>query len=731
MARITRPGTDSGNRCRNDGRMAFARPLLLGLAMTVLVVTLAGLAGVAVAGNATDTTGEQKADGTVELWDGSTASSEVTTAQSATFEVSIANDYYVREDNLALVEVEITNSGSEDATKAIEWTARGSGDTPFLRTGSFNSTLAAGESETRTVEIDFSEIPAGTEFEFNVDSGDNAATKVLYEGSTDFVLDMDTEYQVEQGDVASLDGTVTNQGEVEGTREIGVEIYGSDGTVVGSDTATETLAGGETAAVTFEWDTAGVTPGSYEFVAAVENSDAVNDGVVHVEAPTAPATFEVEITHDQFPVTAGDAAEVTATVTNTGDESGSQTVGLTVSQGVGTVDETVVDLAAGESRTVTLVWNTSEDDDGSYIVEVASQDDAAEIIGTVESAADAPFVAVTALEANDPIPVGETLQVEGTVVNEGGSATTQEIVLRMVTEDPSSIAEVDSQTVTLDSGEATDVAFSWDSEWGDNPEGVDYFAEIASANDSERQAVDVQEAVEPAEFQVTILGSNAPVAAGETVEVDVQVENVGGTSGTQDVSLAIDGEVVTVESLTLDAGESVTLTFEWETEAAGDATATVSSDDDEETLDLTVHEAPYFEVEIQQVTTAEDGSVTVEATVENRGEVADTQTVTLTSEGAERDSLDVQLDSGESRTVEFSYDPSSEEGDVPFEIATRDSSDDGAITLESGDDSGSSSIINSTVSRLLMLVILALILIGYYVRRRMVDEEEGEGEAGL
>lgn len=92
------------------------------------------------------------------------------------------------------------------------------------------------------------------------------------------------------------------------------------------------------------------------------------------EADRDPAEFAVGIAESNSPVEAGEVLEISAGVTNIGEESGEETIPLTISD-VGTVDQVTVDLAGGDSAEITLEWNTTEGDSGDYSAEIRSGDD--------------------------------------------------------------------------------------------------------------------------------------------------------------------------------------------------------------------------------------------------------------------------------------------------------------------------------------------------------------------
>ncbi|ELY47279.1 DUF7282 domain-containing protein [Natronorubrum sulfidifaciens] len=86
---------------------------------------------------------------------------------------------------------------------------------------------------------------------------------------------------------------------------------------------------------------------------------------------------------------------------------------------------------------------------------------------------------------------------------------------------------------------------------------------------------------EPAEFAVSITGTNDPLEQGEPLEVDAEIENVGGEAGTQEIELAVGNAVVDTDTVSLEPDESTTLTLTADTATLepGDYPVTVSSED--------------------------------------------------------------------------------------------------------------------------------------------------------
>jgi uncharacterized protein YfaS (alpha-2-macroglobulin family) len=69
--------------------------------------------------------------------------------------------------------------------------------------------------------------------------------------------------------------------------------------------------------------------------------------------------------------------------------------------------------------------------------------------------------------------------------------------------------------------------------------------------------------VEPATFELSnLVIEPASVSEGESISISVDCINTGGASGSYDVILMVDGETEDTSTVTLDAGESTTVSFD-------------------------------------------------------------------------------------------------------------------------------------------------------------------------
>ena len=277
---------------------------------------------------------------------------------------------------------------------------------------------------------------------------------------------------------------------------------------------------------------------------------------------------------------------------------------------------------------------------------------------------------------NSPVDEGETLEVEARIENTGAQIDSQDIVMTVAG------IEEDRKTVSLDGQTAINKTFTWETEPGD---AGDYTVALSSEDD---EAITDAQVEEQAEFAVTINSTNSPVAVGETLEVEARIENTDDFEDTQEVVLNIDGNRTDSTNLTLDGGESETVTLEWATGDSdlGNHTAEVASETDADETDVRVQQPAAFAVTIDSTNSpvAEGEELNATVTVENVGDLPGNKTVTLSVGAVERDSTDVRLDPGESRAVTLTWETADgDAGDYTAEVAAGNGSDSAAVTVTS------------------------------------------------
>ena len=148
------------------------------------------------------------------------------------------------------------------------------------------------------------------------------------------------------------------------------------------------------------------------------------------------------------------------------------------------------------------------------------------------------------------------------------------------------------------------------------------------------------------------------MTAGETITVAYEVTNIGDVADTQDIGFAVNGTTEDTETgVTLNGSETFSGQFTYQT-VAGDAPAVnvaVLSADDSDSNTVTVNEPSSFVVDIVETNTPVEGEqLNVTTSIENTGDVQDSQEVTLDVGPLGTDSTTVTLGGGSSTNVTLS-----------------------------------------------------------------------------
>lgn len=197
------------------------------------------------------------------------------------------------------------------------------------------------------------------------------------------------------------------------------------------------------------------------------------------------------------------------------------------------------------------------------------------------------------------------------------------------------------------------------------------------------------------QFNVAIVGGNSPVTAGEDLSVQTEIENTGNQGEYQTISLNVGSLGSGSKSLYVGGGESKFQSFDIPTSPSDSGTysGTLRSDDDSDTSQFEVVDdtttSPYFDVQIQSINdpvTAGD-NVQVTVGIQNTGDEAGSQTISLDAGLIGSDSSSVTLAQGASTTKTFTLSTGS--SDAGSYTATVESDDDQASQqFEVVDNSG-------------------------------------------
>ena len=244
---------------------------------------------------------------------------------------------------------------------------------------------------------------------------------------------------------------------------------------------------------------------------------------------------------------------------------------------------------------------------------------------------DVPFDVVI-VDTNEPVAEGETLEVTVEVTNTGNASDSQQIHLKNA--ESEILDSAASPPVTLEPGASERVTLTWDLEKGD---AGTHDLRVSSNYGADTLTVDVEESVF---FDVEITETNAPITAGDRLNVTAEVTNPENVTGTEDVWLELDGSVADRHTLALEPGETdqIELALDSTNSDAGDRTlAAVTNGDRDATA-----------ISIDDPSTSSSSSSTIPTNVMKRdsGQFGGTDSTTVPGSDVERITFDDQTASG-------------------------------------------------------------------------------------
>ena len=605
---------------------------------------------------------------TVASADTSTTES-VTVKKPPTFEVTLDNvDSEVTAGEDITVDYTVENTGDVEGTQDIELLVGSSGGAPEKTT---QTTISGGQRTNGTFTYTTTEEEIG-EVAVTVNTEDDSSeqTVTVNEPPT-FEVTLDSVPEaVTARDTLAVDYTITNTGDIEGTKNVELRIDSGSGFTTEASTQT-TLTSGESASGTLTYDTVdGDVP---DVTANVWTEDDNSQQTVTVKELNA---FFITVEGTNAPVVAGEQLNVTAKIENTKDETNEQTIELQQFDGTG-VDSQQVSLGPGEMSTVDLSWETGTGDAGTNDVTVSSEDyDAAETVTLWQP----PDLQVTSVTPQAPVVEGEDLDVDVTVENVGEVAGTQEVALSV--DRGGTLERVDSQQETVAGGATSTVTRTYTTKAGDAPTVT---LKVATDNDSGTADATVQE---PADLQVSSITPQNPVTVGDILTVDASVENTGDVEGTGDVALEVSPaqngsfERVDTETVTVSGGATSASSLDYATRPNDpskiDVQALMVAGGSGVTGTVTVNEGPYFEVTPDIDSSVVEGeTLEIGYTVENVGQQKGTQSVAVNLNGSTAATNEYTLGPGETKTDTVTY--STVNGDLPALEVAIESDDDSAV----------------------------------------------------
>jgi hypothetical protein len=439
-----------------------------------------------------------------------------------------------------------------------------------------------------------------------------------------------------------------------------------------SDTVLETTdVGGSEATAAIELDGGCHGCPILVWVIGEDGATASESPWVIEEVDDEPGTRGVTITETNDPIDAGETLEITATVENAADDERTTDIDLIVGHDPELVDSQSVTVGGGDTEAVDLEFETAVvSRTQAFPVRAETEDDAdertVEVIGTENVALD-----VTINGTNAPVQAGEFLEVTAELDNVHDGELHREVQL-VVGHDPD---VVDTGVVSIDAGETETITMGYETALVERNQEFPVRVETEGGADE----VSVSVFVDESPLLVSILETNAPVFARDFLEVTAELENAGDSEASQEIELVVghDPQLVDSRSVTIDGGESETVSLGYETAAVRQTQAfpvRVAGDDDTAVRDVEVIGTEDVDGVVAlgdrhgHVDAGEVLEVTAEAT--NEGESAVTQDLELVvgHDPTVVDSASVQIAPGETETVEMRFETATVESDQEFPV---------------------------------------------------------------
>lgn len=527
------------------------------------------------------------------------------------------------------------------------------------------------------------------------------------------------------GGVVTTDVTFENTGSTDHTYFVGYTVHGPDGGVYDNDGTTGTavtLSAGEQRTVRVGWEVESAAPtGSYDVQVSVwEESDPDNlhtrlaDQWVYdafsVEEETVDARI-TELSPASGTYESGEGVTSELRIENTGNAEHTFYAGYSVwgpnensYDNSGTTGQ-AVQLAPGESRSLSVTWNVEEDaPEGSYDIQVAAWKESGpdnlhtrlderweyDTFYVQDETVRAAINSIT--PGSGTYESGATVETRAEVENTGTTDHTFFVGYTVHGPDGNQYDNNDTtgRRVSLNEGEQTTIDLQWDVE-DDAPEGA-YDVQVAVWKESDRDnlhtrldeqwaydAFYVQEETARASLR-SIEPDSGTYDTGAVVETRAEVENTGTTDHTFFVGYTVHGPDgnqydngdTTGQRLSLSEGERTTVTLQWEVESdlpdgSFDVQVAVWKEDDRDNLQTRLDEQWAYDAFYVQQTTIDatlrldefasepytpGESVTTRMTVENTGTDDHTFYVTYSLSGPDGQVYDGGDTTGGAVTIE-------------------------------------------------------------------------------
>jgi len=393
---------------------------------------------------------------------------------------------------------------------------------------------------------------------------------------------------------ASVDINVTAQNQGENTETFTVSAYYYNATVtqqIGTLQNVNNLGPATSTTLTFTWNTAGVSLGSYTIKAnastVTEEFDTADNSYIdgNVTIVLVHDVAIIDVTPNQTVVAQGAIVGINVTAKNEGHYMESFNVSARADLNV-TQTKSVTDLASGASTILTLTWNTSLFPWGSYIISANASwvTNETEVLNnayidgtvTISSVHDVAIIDVTPNQT--AVAPGAIVDINVTAKNEGTYTESFNVAAYYYNATVTQQIGTSQDVTNLDPSNTATLTFTW------NTAGVSLGSYTIKANASivtgeidtaDNTYIDGTvtvaslEEVDVAVTDVVPWKNNCPVPVTQaypawTVNINVTVLNNGASPATFTVSAYANETLIGTQPVNdLPAGQNTTITFNW------------------------------------------------------------------------------------------------------------------------------------------------------------------------
>lgn len=268
----------------------------------------------------------------------------------------------------ATFDVNLTNNGDYRGLGTVRLSVDRDQNGQFADTETLDDrvlSLGGGQSELAEFELQTTELEPG-QYQYRVVSENQSTTGTLtvQQPATFRVLNTTVPHNVTRGEDMNVSAVVENTGDVEGITNVTI----SDGSNTTIDSQSVTLAGNDSTTLSFRVNTTNRSRGTHTYSVATDSN------AEPVPVTVQDSHFEISDLRGPDVLYIGDTAVFSATVTNTGKVSGTQTVDHKIDSDGDDRPEAygvnrMVTLEPGESKRVTFEVEYTVTDTTDYPVE--------------------------------------------------------------------------------------------------------------------------------------------------------------------------------------------------------------------------------------------------------------------------------------------------------------------------------------------------------------------------